>query len=104
MSHRVYTGTKTDRWTWARPSVLMAPDTGKRREKRNEGGVDALETRQGVGSSAHLKVEKNTVPTASAASRRGTWLSSIALLSLAFGFAPLESNSSTTLGLKATAA
>ena len=56
--------------------MLMAPNTGKRREKRIEGG-DELDARQGVDSSAHLKLEEDTVLTAGTASRRGTRLSSI---------------------------
>ena len=56
--------------------MLMAPNTGKRGEKRIEGG-DELDARQGVDSSAHLKLEEDTVLTASTASRRGTRLSSI---------------------------
>ena len=67
-------GTKTHRRTG--PPVLMAPNTGKRRDKRVEGGVE-LDARLGVGSSAHVKLEKNTVLKAGAASRRGTRLSSI---------------------------
>ena len=39
-----------------------------------------LEVRQGVGSSAHLKLEKNTVLMAGTASRRGTRLSSMDIL------------------------
>ena len=56
--------------------MLMAPNTGKRGEKRIEGG-DELDARQGVDSSAHLKLEEDTVLTAGTASRRGTRLSSI---------------------------
>ena len=55
--------------------MLMAPNTGKRGEKRIEGG-DELDARQGVDSSAHLKLEEDTVLTAGTASRRGTRLSS----------------------------
>ena len=57
----------------------MAPNTGKRREKGVEGG-DELDAQHGVGSSAHLTLEKNTVLTAGTASRRSTRLSSIGLL------------------------
>ena len=64
--------------------MLMAPNTGKRREKRIEGG-DELDARQGVDSSAHLKLEEDTVLTAGTASRRGTRLSSIHDLSHAPG-------------------
>ena len=60
--------------------MLMAPNTGKRGEKRIEGG-DELDARQGVDSSAHLKLEEDTVLTASTASRRGTRLSSIPIRS-----------------------
>ena len=56
--------------------MLMAPNTGKRREKRIEGG-DELDARQGVDSSAHLKLEEDTVLTAGTASRRGTRLSCV---------------------------
>ena len=56
--------------------MLTAPNTGKRGEKRIEGG-DELDARQGVDSSAHLKLEEDTVLTAGTASRRGTRLSSI---------------------------
>ena len=56
--------------------MLMAPNTGKRRENRIEGG-DECDARQGVGSSAHLKLEKDTVLTAGTASRRGTRLSCV---------------------------
>ena len=42
-------------------------------------GGDELDARPGVDSSAHLKLEKDTVLTAGTASRRGTRLSSIAL-------------------------
>ena len=59
--------------------MLMAPNTGKRGEKRIEGG-DELDARQGVDSSAHLKLEEDTVLTAGSASRRGTRLSSIHVL------------------------
>ena len=59
--------------------MLMAPNTGKRGEKRIEGG-DELDARQGVDSSAHLKLEEDTVLTAGTASRRGTRLSSMAHL------------------------
>ena len=59
----------------------MAPNTGKRREKRVEGG-DELDARPGVGSSAHLKLERNTVLTAGTASRCGTRLSSIPIRSV----------------------
>ena len=59
--------------------MLMAPNTGKRGEKRIEGG-DELDARQGVDSSAHLKLEEDTVLTAGTASRRGTRLSSIRIL------------------------
>ena len=38
--------------------MLMAPNTGKRGEKRIEGG-DELDARQGVDSSAHLKLEED---------------------------------------------
>ena len=55
--------------------MLMAPNTGKRGEKRIEGG-DELDARQGVDSSAHLKLEEDTVLTAGTASRCGTRLSS----------------------------
>ena len=48
----------------------------KRREKRAEGG-DELDARQGTGSSAHLKLEKNAVLTAGTTSRRGTRLSCV---------------------------
>ena len=58
--------------------MLMAPNTGKRREKRVEGG-DELDARQGVDSSAHLKLEEDTVLTAGTASRRGTRLSSMSV-------------------------
>ena len=54
----------------------MAPNTGKRREKRIAGG-DELGARQSAGSSVHLELEKNTVLTAGTASRCGTRLSSI---------------------------
>ena len=54
----------------------MAPNTGKRREKRVEGG-DEFDARQGVDSSAHLKLEEDTVLTAGTASRRGTRLSCV---------------------------
>ena len=60
--------------------MLMAPNTGKRGEKRIEGG-DELDARQGVDSSAHLKLEEDTVLTAGSASRRGTRLSSIPIRS-----------------------
>ena len=56
--------------------MLMAPNTGKRGEKRVEGGNE-LDARPSTGSSAHLKLEKNTVLTAGAASRRGTRLSCV---------------------------
>ena len=59
--------------------MLMAPNTGKRGEKRIEGG-DELDARQGVDSSAHLKLEEDTVLTAGSASRRGTRLSSMGVL------------------------
>ena len=36
-----------------------------------------IDARQGAGSSAHLKLEKNTVLTAGTASRRGTRLSCV---------------------------
>ena len=70
----MWSGTKTHRRTG--PPVLTTPNTGKRGEKRAEGGNE-LDTRQGVGSSAHLKLDKGTVLTAGMASRRGTRLSSI---------------------------
>ena len=60
--------------------MLMAPNTGKRGERRIEGG-DELDARQGVDSSAHLKLEEDTVLTAGTASRRGTRLSSIPIRS-----------------------
>ena len=56
--------------------MLMAPNTGKRREKRVEGG-DELAARQSAGLSVHLELEKDTVLTAGTASRRGTRLSSM---------------------------
>ena len=56
--------------------MLMAPNTGKRREKRIDGGNE-LDARPGVDSSAHLKLEKDTVLTAGTASRRGTRLSCV---------------------------
>ena len=59
--------------------MLMAPNTGKRGEKRIEGS-DELDARQGVDSSAHRELEKNTVLAAGTASRRGTRLSSISIL------------------------
>ena len=73
--------------------MLMAPNTGKRREKRIEGG-DEFDARQGVDSSAHLKLEEDTVLTAGTASRRGTRLSSIPVLTRfptrrGFGEAPI---------------
>ena len=43
--------------------MLMAPNTAKRGEKRIEGG-DEINARQGVDSSAHLKLEEDTVLTA----------------------------------------
>ena len=55
--------------------MLMAPNTGKRWEKRIERG-DELEAWQSPGSSAHMELEGNTVLTAGTASRRGTRLSS----------------------------
>ena len=73
----MWSGTKTHRRTG--PPVLTTPNTGKRGEKRAEGGNE-LDTRQGVGSSAHLKLDKGTVLTAGMASRRGTRLSSIDVL------------------------
>ena len=73
----MWSGTKTHRRTG--PPVLTTPNTGKRGEKRAEGGNE-LDTRQGVGSSAHLKLDKGTVLTAGMASRRGTRLSSMSIL------------------------
>ena len=64
-----------------RCSQFTTPNTGKRGEKRAEGGNE-LDTRQGVGSSAHLKLEKNTVLMAGMVSRRGTRPSSMHILSL----------------------
>ena len=55
--------------------MLMAPNTGKRWEKRIEQG-DELEAWQSPGSSAHMELEGNTVLTAGTAFRRGTRLSS----------------------------
>ena len=46
-------------------------------------GGDELDARPGVDSSAHLKLEKDTVLTAGTASRRGTRLSSMGILSQA---------------------
>ena len=43
-------------------------------------GGDEFDARQGVDSSAHLKLEKDTVLTAGTASRRGTRLSSMGIL------------------------
>ena len=40
-------------------------------------GGDEFDARQGVDSSAHLKLEKDTVLTAGTASRRGTRLSCV---------------------------
>ena len=57
----------------------MAPNTGKRWEKRVDGG-DERDARQGAGSSAHRELEKNTELTAGTVSRRGTRLSSIHIL------------------------
>ena len=56
--------------------MLMAPNTGKRGEKRIEGG-DELDARQGVDSSALRELQKNTVLAAGTASRRGTRLSCV---------------------------
>ena len=52
-------------------------------------GGDELDARPGVDSSAHLKLEKDTVLTAGTASRRGTRLSSMRVLSQG-GFSPLS--------------
>ena len=49
----------------------MAPNTGKREEKRIEPG-DELEARLHAGSSDHPEMEKNTVLTAGTGSRRGS--------------------------------
>ena len=57
----------------------MAPDTVNRGENRVEGG-DELDAYLRIGSSAYLKLEKNTALTAGMASRRGTRLSSIYIL------------------------
>ena len=53
------------------PSVLMAPNTGKREEKRIEPD-DELEARLHVGPSDHPEIEKDTVLAAGAGSRRGS--------------------------------
>ena len=64
-----YAATKTYRQT--RPSVLGAPDTGNRREKRVEGGDDP-DARQRVGLSGRLNLESYIMPTAGRASFGGT--------------------------------
>ena len=56
--------------------MLIAPNTGKRWEKRIEQG-DELEAWQSPDSSAHMELEGNTVLTAGTASRRGTRLSCV---------------------------
>ena len=60
--------------------MLTTPDIAKRQEKRIEEG-DELATRQRAGASVHLELEENTLLTAGTASRRGTRLSSIPILS-----------------------
>ena len=60
--------------------MLMTPGIAKRREKRIEGG-DELEARQSAGASARLELEKATRLTTGRASRRGTRLSSIRVVS-----------------------
>ena len=58
----------------------MAPDTVNGGENRVEGG-DELDAYLRIGSSAYLKLEKNTALTAGMASRRGTRLSSMGIVS-----------------------
>ena len=60
--------------------MLTTPDIAKRQEKRIEEG-DELATRQRAGASVHLELGENTLLTAGTASRRGTRLSSIHVLS-----------------------
>ena len=60
--------------------MLTTPDIAKRQEKRIEEG-DELATRQRAGASVHLELGENTLLTAGTASRRGTRLSSMPILS-----------------------